>query len=199
MIKKFKEYAIRIISIILIIYTIGFVLFEEVRTQTVLFILDPIFKPLFVDMLKESEERERRIANGEKVEMITGKDTVLEWKELYYIFKQGLENEKILFIYEDYSLEAILGRIRDYAFHETSLYVISHEGYAVIDNENLCKVYITAPINDFSEKKEYGVNSKGEKMFYSGKVEDSHIVYLDCFEEYSETEQNNLNKMLSKL
>lgn len=54
-------------------------------------------------------------------------------------------------------------------------------------------------MKDFIEKKEYGINSKGEKMFYSGKVEDEHIVYLDSFKEYSGIEQINLNEMLSKL
>ena len=198
--KKAMEYVKKGITIILIIFAISLILFEQVREQTFLFVTGPFVYPLLDKMLEEDAERQRKIANGEEVEFISGKDTIFEWNEKYYITRGGYDNRKTLSIRKKGTLfNDILRRVEDYSFLGTSIYVVSYEGYAVIDKDDLCKVYITVPRDDFFEGKEYGVTPKGERLFYSGKTESEYVVYLDSFSDYSKEEQDNLNKMIEKL
>ncbi len=198
--KKIKEYLKKGITIILIIFLISFILFEQVREQTILFMLSPIMNPLIEGVIEEDEERQRKKANGEEVEYISGKDTVFEWHDKYYITKGGYDNRKTLSIRKRGTLFGdILDRVEDYSFLGTSIYVVSYEGYAVIDKNDLCKVYITVPLEDFIAEKEYGVTPKGERLFYSGKTESEYVVYLDSFDDYSKEEQDKLKEMIQKL
>lgn len=198
--KRITKYLKKSLTLILIIFAISFILFEQVREQTILFMLSPIMNPLIEGVIEEDEERQRKKANGEEVEYISGKDTVFEWHDKYYIHRGGYDNRKTLSIRERGTLFGdILDRVEDYSFLGTSIYIVSYEGYAVIDKNDLCKVYITVPLNDFIERKEYGVTSKGERLFYSGKTDSEYIVYLDSFNDYSKEEQDKLNKMIEKL
>ena len=197
--KKAMEYVKKGITIILIIFAISLILFEQVREQTFLFVTGPFVYPLLDKMLEEDAERQRKIANGEEVEIIHGKDTIFEMGDLYCISKYGLDNDKVLMLHDTSPSSDVISRIYDYSFYNNSLYIVAYEGYAVIDKDDLCKVYITVPRDEFFEGKEYEVTSKGEKLFYSGKTESEYVVYLDSFSDYSKEEQDNLNKMIEKL
>ena len=197
--KRITKYLKKSLAIILIIFAISFILFEQVRMQTIGFVLSPVMDPLMEGILEEDAERQKKIANGEEIEIATGRDTVLEWGKKFHIVKLGLDNDKVLCVDEGKVFPRVLRRIRDYSFYGNSLYVVSYEGYAVIDANELCRIFITAPLNDFIERKEYGVTSKGESLFYSGKTESEYIVYLDSFSDYSKEEQDKLNKMIEKL
>ena len=197
--KKIKEYLKKGITIILIIFSISFILFKQVREQTFLLVTGPFIYPLLDKVIEEDEERQRKKANGEEVEIIHGKDTIFEMGDLYCISKYGLDNDRVLMLHDTSPSSDIISRIYDYSFHNNSLYIVSYEGYAVIDKNDLCKVYITVPLEDFMDGKEYGVTSKGERLFYSGKTESEYVVYLDSFDDYSKEEQDKLNEMIQKL
>ena len=173
--EKFKNCMKNIIKVILVFFLISFVLFEGVRYKVAekvfVFVMDPIVKPLLDEMLQESAERKARIANGEDVEMITGWDTFYEKDNLYYMSKVGLSNTKIFEIYENKSLQTILDRVEDYSVKKDGyVYIISYEGYAIIDDKNQCRVYITVPMDKFVEKKEYEISPEGERRFYSRRL-----------------------------
>ena len=61
--------------------------------------------------------------------------------------------------------------------YNDKFYVVSADGYAVVDRNNLCKVFLLTDTD---------------------KVESKYIEYLTSFEEFSEEEQKHFDKMMKK-
>ena len=89
--------------------------------------------------------------------------------------------------------DVILQKVLKHKVKKKKLYITSDEGYAVIDKNNLCRVYITIPEKEFVE--EYSKDSQGNLIYRSRRIEDEHIQYLSDFDEFSEEEKAILNKL----
>lgn len=134
---------------------------------------------VFIQLDKEEAEREKRIEAGLPVR---GKDTALIWRDKYDICKSS--NTKLLMIYIDGDEQVVLGKVTDHYIYNKTLYVLSDDGYAVIDNENNCRVFISTP------QEELGYSSQ-----HYGSIEDEHVKYLSSYEEFSESEREIFEKL----
>lgn len=128
---------------------------------------------------KEEAERQKRIEAGLP---IRGKDTALIWRDKYDICKSS--NTKLLMIYIDGDEQVVLDKVKDFDVYNKTLYVLSDDGYAVIDNENNCRVFI------FTPKEELEYTSQ-----HYGSIEDEHIKYLSSYEEFSKNEREIFEKL----
>lgn len=140
---------------------------------------------------KEEQERQQKIENGE---IVAGKDTILIWENKYEI--GHFPNGNHLVIHRNGSIgliDAILEKVTTYKVKKEKLYVVSEEGDAVIDKNNLCKVYVTTPADEFVN--DYTLDEQGNKSYISRYIENENIQYLSSFDEFSDEEQKVLNKL----
>ncbi len=128
---------------------------------------------------KEEAEREKRTETGLPVR---GKDTELIWQDKYDICKSS--DTRLLMIYIDGDTQVVLDKVRDFDIDKKTLYVLSDDGYAVIDNKNNCRVFISTP----KEELEYSTQRYGS-------IDDEHIRYLSSYEEFSESEREILERL----
>lgn len=145
---------------------------------------DLIFERIFWNLIdlqfeKEEAEREKRIETGLPVR---GKDTVLAWQDKYDICKSS--STKLLMIYIDGDTQVVLDKVKDFDIYKRTLYVLSDDGYAVIDNKNNCRVYIFTP----KEELEYSTQ-------HYGSIDDEHIRYLSSYEEFSKSEREIFERL----
>ena len=119
---------------------------------------------------KEEQERQQKAENGE---IIYGKDTVLIWGNKYEIGHYADGNHLEIKIGE--MEEIVLMRVKEYKIFNEKLYIVSEEGDAVIDKDNICKVFIMIPSKTITT--------------------DSHIQYINAYEEFSEEEQTVFKEM----
>ena len=142
------------------------------------------------ELEREFAEWDERRENGE---IVPGKDTRLIWENKYQIIKYP--SWLTLLIYEEPNglTDSVLQNITDYKTKGEKLYVVSEEGYAVIDKDSFCRVCITVPADEFING--YIVAKDGSKFSHSGFLEYDNILYLSKFEDFTEDERKILNKM----
>ena len=135
-----------------------------------------------VDVLFESYERELD-EKTKKHEVIAGRDTVFVWHDHYQICKNdtfdGVREEDLWVTVEDAD-GLILDDLIEYDSKGKYFYVVAEEGYAVIDKNDYCRVYLTV-----SEKER-------------DKIESKYIKYLDIYEGFSEKERKYFDKLKNK-
>jgi len=144
----------------------------------------------FIAVQFEKEENER-IKKSENGDIIRGKDTVLIWSNKYDITKHM--GEKSLCIYFDDSSAQIIDKIKKYSIRKDKLFILSEEGYVVIDKDKMCRVYITVSEDEFING--YCEDEKGNRIYQTRKVENEYITYLSGFGEFSVEEQNVLHSL----
>ncbi len=132
-------------------------------------------------------------------EVIAGRDTVVVWKNHYQILKgytlDGVREEDLWITVEDAD-GMILDDLIEHDSKGGCFYVISEEGYAVIDKNSYCRMYITVPKEDFEQG--YKENPDGTTTDYTGYIESKYIEYLDSYEEFSEKERKYFDKLKNK-
>ena len=129
---------------------------------------------IIIQLEKEEAERKKRI---EADLPVRGKDTVLIWRDKYDITVSI--SGASLDIYIDGYGQVVLDNVKDYDINRKTLYVLSDDGYAVIDDKNNCRVFISVP----TEVLEYDF------------IEDEYIKYLSSYEEFTEREKEIFNKL----
>lgn len=137
---------------------------------------------------KEEAEREKIIKEGG---IIRGKDTVLIWENKFEIWHQNDELRLSLEIND--LTENILMGIRKYKIIRKKLYIVAEEGYAIIDKDNLCRVYITIPPEEFIEG--YSMDNEGIQHPISRFVSDEHVQYLSSYDDFATEEKAVFEKM----
>lgn len=137
---------------------------------------------------KEAAEREEKISRGE---IVRGKDTVIIWENKYVIYHVGYG--KSLFLHNGDTEEMILKGIKKYKIKNDRLYIWADEGYAVIDRDNICKVFITIPNEAFA--KGYSIDDNGDEIYNSTKVESQYIEYLSDYSEFNDDEKSMFDKL----
>ncbi len=176
------------VSILVMTLLNAFILFNQEAVFNILGHL--LEKPIVA--FGEAMEKER-LGYIERGEPVPGRDTMTIWNKKYDICKYYENDEKLgaLAIHEKDFNKDIIDRIKDFEKRGKKLYIYSYDGYAVIDNENICRVYITVSEEDFVRG--YSVDENGNKTkFYPGKVQHEKIKYISSFNEFSEKEQKVL-------
>ena len=126
-----------------------------------------------------------------------GRDTVYvlgngKFQILNTAGKRGL----IMYREDDLGTETLLRRVSKYKKVKGTLYIISDDGYGVVEgNTNQCKLYITVPKDEFI--KSYGFDSEGQMHTVSAFVEDEHIQYLESFDDFSDNEKKVFDKLVT--
>ncbi len=149
--------------------------------QIVRFVGKTALNAIFAELEREDKEDEIRIANGEP---IYGRDTCLIWANTYEIWRHS--GEKYLDIQTKKVFGAILEEITIYRKIDKKLYIVARTGYAVIDEDAFCKIYV----ND-------------ESLFNANdhiieRIEDDHIKYFSEYSSFSPTERSNFEKLEKK-
>ena len=153
---------------------------EQKAWQEEMPLLGRIFwNSIIIQLDKEEAEREKRIEAGLP---IRGKDTALIWRDKYDITVSV--SGASLDIYIDGDTQMVLDKVKDYDIDKKTLYVLSDDGYAVIDNENNCRVFIFTP----KEELEYSTQ-------HYGSIEDEHVKYLSSYEEFLESERKVFERL----
>ncbi len=150
--------------------------------QIVRFVGKTVLNAIFAELEREDKEDEIRIANGEP---IYGRDTSLIWANTYEIWRHL--GKKYLDIQTKKVFGAILEEITIYRKIDKKLYIVARTGYAVIDEDAFCKIYV----ND-------------ESLFDANdhiieRIEDDHIKYFSEYSSFSPTERSNFEKLEKQL
>lgn len=140
---------------------------------------------------KEENKRLEAIENGE---IVRGKDTVLIWGNMYEIGHYYDGNH--LSIENKETVGIILKKVVEYKNKNGKLYIVSDEGYAVIDKNNLCRVFITVDDEEFVNG--YTEDADGNRTYISRKIECENIEYLSEYNDFSSEEKDLFKKMLKK-
>ena len=121
-----------------------------------------------------------------------GKDSVFVWKDgVFQIGNYSSGNH--LEFHENGVINTILKNVEFYKIKNNKFYVITQEGYAVIDEKNKAKIFVTVPENEYTNG--YTINENGEKEPYSRRIDNVNIQYIMSFDEFTDTEQEVLNKL----
>ncbi|MBQ3124097.1 MAG: hypothetical protein IJC09_01580 [Clostridia bacterium] len=140
---------------------------------------------IFWNVINEQFDREeaarlQKIANHE---VVIGRDTVAVFGKHYDIGKtydlNGNRIDHLSVVIED-AEGVILSGVTHRDRKNGQYYVISEEGYAVIDKNDYCRVYLTVPEEE------------------QDKIESKYIEYLDSYEGFSEKERKYFEKMQKK-
>lgn len=125
-------------------------------------------------------------------EHMVGKDSVFIWQN--GVFQIGhYSSGNHLEFHENNVIKTILKNVNSYETKDGKFYVVTQEGYAIIDKENIAKVFVLVPENEYING--YSINENGEKEPYSRRIDNVKIKYIMSFDEFTEMEQAILNKM----
>ena len=125
----------------------------------------------------EDAYRQKRQAEGHIIE---GRDTFAIWNDTYAIMRYSVPSLYYRYTpygqYADYA--CLLENVTEYKTTKHCLYVWSDDGCAVVDENNLCRLYTEKDTTDISD--------------YEA------IRCLSSFDEFSEEERKQLNKLKEK-
>ena len=137
---------------------------------------------------KEQAEIDAKVARGEP---FYGKDTIVIWDNMYELAK--VNNDKVLCIQTKDVSNDIIGKVQKFKTKKGKHFVLSDEGYVVIDKDSLCRVYITVPDEEFVNG--YYADAYGNKTYISRKHESKYVSYLSSYDEFSEEERKVFEEM----
>ena len=87
----------------------------------------------------------------------------------------------------------LLKNISSYKIVEEKLYVKSKDGYAIIDENNICKIFVDQSI--LKKTGEYTQDEYGNKIYSNQKVDKENIKYLSRYDDFSTQERDIFTKM----
>ena len=120
-------------------------------------------------------------------------------RDVIHIFGDGKyqigksDHDKILIVYhtpylESESYEVILADVKTYKTKGQASYVVTGEGYAVIDEKtSLCRVFVSVEQQKYNGY--YATDWSGKTEYIQRRATDVYVTYLRNFEEFTEDEQ----------
>ena len=121
------------------------------------------------------KEEAERIEKMERHEVVRGKDTAYIWNKHYEVWSQS--GDKYFGIETPETSGVLLLKAYLIDTYKEQFYVVAKDGYAVVDRNNLCKIFL---------------------LTNTDEVESKYIKYLTSYEEFSEEEQKHFSKMIKK-
>ena len=122
-----------------------------------------------------SKEESERIEKMERHEVVRGKDTAYIWNKHYEVWSQS--GDKYFGIETAETSGVLLLKAYLIDVYKEQFYVVAEDGYAVVDRDNFCRMFLLTDAE---------------------KIESKYIEYLDSYQEYSEEEQKHFSKMITK-
>ncbi len=165
---------IKILVLIVIALLFASILLPNVREK----VSDAFWNAIWEQLDKEEKEREEKYARHEAVR---GKDTAYIWNKHYEIWSHM--GEKNFGIEIEDASDTIFQKVTHIDVYKDCFYVISKEGYAVVDRENYCRVYLD-PLEDVE--------------FMTTPVESKYVKYLDTNSDFTTKEKEHFNEMETK-
>ncbi len=162
-----KVFTIAIITFILM--AVSLLRIESVQNKAI----DVFWDVISYQWDSEEAVRQEKI---KKHEVVRGKDTVYIWNNHYHILNHMGEKRFSIKI-EDASGN-LLRQVSLFDVNKGQFYVISEDGYSVIDKNNRCRVFLLTDRN---------------------MIESKYIEYLSSYEDFSERERKHFDKMIKKL
>ena len=181
---KWKKALIVFLVIFALIY---FVIYID---DIYVYITESFWNIVIEQLDREESERLLKNKNGE---VVRGKDTLMIWNDHFELWKNNNEINLSIFTKEHDGI--LLKKVSAFDIDNNYLYVISEEGYAIIDKNNFCRIFIVVSDEDFAN----GVTEdKDENENYINRhIENEYIRYLDNYNDFSVDEQNILKEMVT--
>ena len=88
----------------------------------------------------------------------------------------------------------LLKNISSYKIVEGKLYVRSKDGCAIVDENNICKIFVDQSI--IKTTGEYTQDKYGNKIYSNQKADKENIKYLSSYDDFSTQERDIFKKML---
>lgn len=153
------------------------------------FLIDSFWGMLAEEFVIEENQRLEDISNGK---LVPGKDTVLIWNNLYEI--AHLTDGNHLSMKEEVNMsEPILEKIIKYKKYNDKLYIYAEEGFAVINQDNICEVYIS--IDEEKYISGYTLDSSGNKKYISRRIDSKYVKYLESYNDFDANDLIVLNSL----
>ena len=179
----------RIVLVVLSFFLFGVIVVVGINFQSISATVSDKFWNFLAEQLeKEEKAREESKYGG------VGKDTIVFLGDGK--FQIGKFADDIIFVMynENKTLETLLRKVTKYEESKNMLYIISDEGYGIVDGKtNVCRLFITVPADEFVNG--FAIDAEGEKYYNSRFVEDEHIIYLSSFDEFTNDEKAMFEKM----
>lgn len=87
----------------------------------------------------------------------------------------------------------LLDHVSSYKIAGEALYVRSKSGYAIIDEKNLCRIYMKTANSNLEESVMY--DQFGIKIYSIQRVDQTNVEYLPAYDNFSLSERNVFDKM----
>lgn len=152
----------------IIVFSISLLSFKPVREK----VSDVFWGWFAYQMDKEEAEREEQ---EKRHEVVKGRDTAYVWNRHYEIWNHL--GEKHFGVEIDDASDNVLEIVSWYDIYKGQFYVVAKDGYAVVDRDNLCRIFLLTNMEE---------------------VESKYIEYLTSYEEFTEEEREHFDKMIKK-
>lgn len=160
-------------------FIITFLLIGTYKIKPIRRVISKNFWEFIIEQMdKEEEQRQKDIENGE---IIRGKDTIIIWGdtfELLHSYKDIHLSVKRNVSKNQYISDTILEKIKNYKINHGKLYIVSDDGFAILDENNNCRIYIYSDYDNFiqNDKLKYlysfsDFSEEEQKMFYDMNIQ----------------------------
>ena len=170
-----KKNTKRIITLILIVATLSSI-----------YIYRKNIRQSFVKLIAYQLDKER--------EKDVGEYNIISWNNGKFQINHCLSENRLELLDKDCTV-VLLRNISDYKIKKGKLYIISEDGYAVIDNNDTAFILITKYDELDKYSLEYEIVRNNKKIIYSKRYNNKDIVYWDNFNQFSSDEQKQLKKL----
>lgn len=159
-------------------FIITFLLIGTYKIKPIRRVISKNFWEFIIEQMdKEEEQRQKDIENGE---IIRGKDTIIIWGdtfELLHSYNDIHLSVKRNVSKNQYISDTILEKIKNYKINHGKLYIVSDDGFAILDENNNCRIYIYSDYDNFiqNDKLKYlysfsNFSEEEQKMFYDMNI-----------------------------
>lgn len=159
-------------------FIITFLLIGTYKIKPIRRVISKNFWEFIIEQMdKEEEQRQKDIENGK---IIRGKDTIIIWGdtfELLHSYNDIHLSVKRNVSKNQYISDTILEKIKNYKINHGKLYIVSDDGFAILDENNNCRIYIYSDYDNFiqNDKLKYlysfsNFSEEEQKMFYDMNI-----------------------------
>lgn len=143
----------------------------------------------FWQKIDERLDYERSIEMGDEFNKIC-------WKDLNFQINHHKDGNNFEYVdVDNREVYILLKNISSYKISDNKLYVKSSDGYAIIDENNFCKIFVDGRETE-GIINNYTVDSTGNRIYEYKKLQKNNVVYLSEYEGFDLSEKEFFKKML---
>ena len=119
----------------------------------------------------------------------------INWGDLTFQINHHKDGNNLEYVKTDTKeIIVLLKTISSYKIEDGNLYIKSDGGYAVVNGNNVCRIYINSTNNEKTES--YVEDKYGNKLYFGIRINDTNIQYLSSYEDFTESEKIIFKKMI---